>query len=171
VFALSYPEVAQALGRTEGAVRQMAHRAREHVAARRPRFTPSPAEHLDVTRRFARACDGGSLAELLGVLAPDVVLVSDGGGVVRAARRPLTGADDVARFLVGILGKAPGTMVVDLVAVNGAPALRVRLDGAAGPVTTCVQLVVDSGLVTRVLVVANPEKLAQLEQVHPMLRR
>ena len=101
VFGLPVAEVAAALGRTEAAVRQMAHRAREHVQARQPRFDTDRGAQREVTERFLAACAGGDVEALLAALAPDVVLISDGGGKAKAARRPITGADKVARFLVG----------------------------------------------------------------------
>lgn len=165
VFGLSHAEVARALDKSEPAVRQLAHRARSHVEARRPRYPADPQVHLDVTQRFAAACAGGALGPLLDVLAPDVVLVSDGGGVVRAARRPVEGADAVGRFVLGIVAKAPEGFTVDLAEVNGAPALVARHDGT---VLSCLQLVVEEGRVARVLVVANPEKLARLDAVRPL---
>lgn len=165
VFALSFGEIAEALGRTEAAVRQLAHRAREHVQARRPRFAAEPAVHLDVTRRFIEACADGRLAELLDVLAPDVVLTSDGGGVVRAARRPIVGAPEVARFLIGVVAKAPDGTTVEWAQVNGAPALLARLDGR---VSLCLQLVISEEGIGQVLVVANPAKLAALDEVRAL---
>jgi RNA polymerase sigma-70 factor (ECF subfamily) len=153
------------MGRSEAAVRQMAHRAREHVAARRPRFAAEPAVHLDVTRRFVAACAGGGLESLLDVLAPDVVLTSDGGGLARAARRPITGADDVARFLVGVAGKAPEGTTIDVVQVNAAPAVVARV---GGQVLFFLQLVLTADGVSQVFVIANPEKLAALDDVRQL---
>ena len=101
VFGLPSAEVAAALDRTEAAVRQMAHRAREHVQARQPRFDADRHAQREVTERFFAAVAGGDIEALLAVLAPDVVLISDGGGKAKAARRPIAGADKVARFLVG----------------------------------------------------------------------
>ena len=98
-FELPYGEIAEALGSTEPAVRQVAHRARAHVAARRPRYASDPRAHRTVSERFLAACASGELAELVGVLAPDVTLVADGGGVARAPLMPLRGATTVARLV------------------------------------------------------------------------
>ncbi len=99
VFETPYDEIADALDRSSASVRQIAHRAREHVAARRPRRQVSRAEQSAVVDRFLAAIRIGDLQGLLDVLAPDVVVVADGGGVVSAARRPVVGADKVAAFL------------------------------------------------------------------------
>ena len=102
VFGLPAAEVAAALGRSEAAVRQMAHRAREHVEARRPRFDTDRRAQREVTERFLAAAAGGDVEALLAVLAPDVVLVTDGGGKAKAALRPIAGADKVARFVAAV---------------------------------------------------------------------
>src|SRR6185312_9909822 len=105
--------------REPAAVRQLAHRARQHVQAHRPRYETDPATREDVVRRFRDACAGGDLAAMMALLAPDVTIVADGGGKVTATRRPVAGADRVARFLLGILGKAEAAdLVVDLVPIN-----------------------------------------------------
>ncbi|HET6949433.1 MAG TPA: nuclear transport factor 2 family protein, partial [Acidimicrobiales bacterium] len=137
----------------------VAHRAREHVAARRPRMQVDRAEQQEAVERFLDALQSGDLHRLLEVLAPDVVLVADGGGVVLAARRPIEGADLVARFLSGFATVAPGAHL-DAVVLNGAPAFRVDLDGAAD---TAVSVVVQSGRISRIYAVRNPQKLARLD--------
>src|SRR5262245_57481529 len=106
VFDVGYDEIAEAVERSPATVRQIAHRARTHVAARRPRESVSAAEARDAVDAFLRAVRGGDLQGLLDVLAPDVVLVTDGGGVVRAALEPLTGAEPVAAVLGRIAGVA-----------------------------------------------------------------
>jgi RNA polymerase sigma-70 factor (ECF subfamily) len=153
------PEVAAALGRSEAAVRQVAHRAREHVEARRPRFDADRRAQREVTERFLAAALGGDVESLLAAMAPGVVLVSDGGGRVKAARRPIEGADKVARFLaaVGPLGAELPGLRVEVTEVNGAPAVVARTD--AGPYMALQLLLVD-GLVAQVLYIGNPEKLA-----------
>src|SRR5688572_4390451 len=100
VFDTSYEEIAEAVGKSPAAVRQIAHRAREHVAARRPRMSVSTTEQQDAVERFLVAVRDGDLQGLLDVLAPDVVVVADGGGLVAAARRPIEGAERVAAFLI-----------------------------------------------------------------------
>jgi RNA polymerase sigma-70 factor (ECF subfamily) len=159
VFGLPAAEVAAALGRSEAAVRQVAHRAREHVEARRPRFDADRAAQREVTERFLAAAIGGDVESLLAVLSPGVVLVSDSGGKVKAARRPIHGADKVARFLaaIGPQGADLPGLHVELAEVNGAPAVVAWTD--AGPFMA-LQLVLVDGLVEQVLYVANPEKLA-----------
>jgi RNA polymerase sigma-70 factor (ECF subfamily) len=159
VFGLPVAEVAGALGRSEAAVRQLAHRAREHVEARRPRFDADRRAQREVTERFLAAAVGGDVEGLLAVLSPGVVLVSDGGGRVKAARRPIEGAEKVARFLAAVapLGVELPGLQVDLVEVNGAPAAVARTDD--GPYMALQLLLVD-GLVAQVFYVANPEKLA-----------
>jgi RNA polymerase sigma-70 factor (ECF subfamily) len=161
VFGFSYAEVAHTLERSEESVRQVAHRARRHVADRRPRFSADRAEQRRVTEEFLSAALGGDLERLLAVLAPDVVLVSDGGGKRTAARRPLEGADQVARFLVSIGqrpydGVAIEDITVELADVNGV--LGVVLSGGGMVLTALAAGVVD-GRVQVLHLVANPDKL------------
>jgi RNA polymerase sigma-70 factor (TIGR02957 family) len=161
VFGLSAAEVAGALGRTEAAVRQMAHRAREHVQARRPRFETDRRIQREVTERFFAACAGGDVESLLDALAPDVVLISDGGGRTRAALRPITGADKVARWLVAIArqGASIPDLRMEVAEVNGWPAV-VGWSGAE-PFGS-ISLAVADGRIEQVLVVVNPDKLTGL---------
>jgi RNA polymerase sigma-70 factor (ECF subfamily) len=161
VFGMSWAEVAGALERSEAAVRQLGHRAREHVQARRPRFDTDRRAQREVTERFLAACVGGDVDALLAVLAPGVVLLTDGGGRAKAALRPIVGADKAARFLVAVSvdGLSQPGLSLRLVDVNGAPGVVV--DTAAGPVIA-VSLVVADGRVEQALVVLNPEKLAGL---------
>jgi RNA polymerase sigma-70 factor (ECF subfamily) len=159
VFDTPYDEIADAVGRTPAAVRQIAHRAREHVAARRPRVRVSAAEQKAVVDRFLAAVRGGDLQGLLDVLAPDVVVVSDGGGVVAAARRPVHGAQLVATLLSG-LARLPGGFRAVPVWLNGELAARFDLDGE---LNTVASLVVADGRVSRIYAVRNPEKLARLD--------
>ncbi|MBN1093915.1 RNA polymerase sigma factor SigJ [Blastococcus sp. TML/M2B] len=161
VFGLPLAEVATALGRTEPAVRQMAHRAREHVQARRPRFDADRDAQREVTERFLAACAGGDLGALVSALAPDAVLISDGGGKAKAALRPITGADKVARFAVGIAaqGLALPDLRIEIADLNGSPAVLVW-SGDQPEMT--MSLVVVDGRITQVLVVRNPDKLAGL---------
>ncbi|WP_245158860.1 RNA polymerase sigma-70 factor [Blastococcus sp. TF02A-35] len=163
VFGMPAAEVAQALGRSEAAVRQMGHRAREHVQARRPRFEPSAAVQREVTDRFLAACAGGDVSALLAVLAPSAVLVSDGGGKARAALRPITGAEKVARFLLAIAATGADPSFVVLPAeVNGRPGVAAWQDGR--PFMAATVVVSGDGLVEQVLMVRNPDKLAGLER-------
>ncbi|GAA5060455.1 RNA polymerase sigma-70 factor (ECF subfamily) [Thermocatellispora tengchongensis] len=156
VFGLPFEEIAVAVGRTPAACRQLAARARRHVAARAPRFSVDGAEHRRVVDAFARACEAGDLDALLAVLDPDVVLLSDGGGLARAARRPILGDAKVARFLLGVAAKfGPGPRFTPM-AVNGWPGLA-RVGG--GRLTHVFGLAVADGRVTEIDIVINPEKL------------
>jgi RNA polymerase sigma-70 factor (TIGR02957 family) len=161
VFAISVAEVAGALDRSEAAVRQMAHRAREHVQARRPRFDADRRSQREVTERFIAAVAGGDIEALLAAMAPDVVLISDGGGKASAARRPITGADKVARFLLGIAEKGganPG-LRIEVAEVNGLPAV---VSWVGEEPFGSISLAVSEGRIEQVLVVVNPDKLAGL---------
>jgi RNA polymerase sigma-70 factor (ECF subfamily) len=166
VFDTPYDEIAVAVGKTPAAVRQVAHRAREHVAARRPRVEVSRAEQEAVVARFLTAVRGGGLQGLLDVLAPDVVLVADGGGVAEAALRPIHGAHRVG-FLLGKLVELTNRMDAQPIQLNGGPAVRLDLDGE---LDTVVSLVVEDGRITRIYAVRNPDKLARLEAVAELSR-
>jgi RNA polymerase sigma-70 factor (ECF subfamily) len=158
VFGMSWSEVAGVLDRSEAAVRQLGHRAREHVQARRPRFDTDRRSTQEVTERFLAAAVGGDVESLLAALSPGVVLVSDGGGKVKAARRPIVGADKVARFLAAIGPQGAGLgLRVGMAEVNGAPAVVAWNDD--GPYMA-LQLVLVDGLVDQVFYMGNPDKLA-----------
>ena len=161
VFDFGYPEIAAALGRSEPAVRQIAHRARGHVQARRPRFEVDQGRQRAVTARFLAAAVGGDIDELLEVLALDVTLTTDGGGRVRAALRPIQGAAKVARALAGVAGRpyegvVLSEMTIEQAEINGESGALVMFGGrvvAAGTFT------VVGGRIAAIQVVANPEKL------------
>jgi RNA polymerase sigma-70 factor (TIGR02957 family) len=161
VFGMPVAEVAEALGRTEAAVRQMAHRAREHVQARQPRFDTDRQAQREVTERFFAAVAGGDIEALLAALAPDVVLISDGGGKTKAALRPITGSDKVARWLVAIAqqGASIPDLRIEVAEVNGWPAI-VGWSGVE-PFGS-ISLTLADGRIEQVLVVVNPDKLAGL---------
>lgn len=161
VFDLDYNEIAEAVGKTPSAVRQIAHRARAHVAARRPRGTGSPAEHRAALQAFQRAVETGELQSLLDILAPDVVALSDGGGVRHALLRPVVGADNVARLLAVGWWKRDAERSVELVQLNGGPGLLVRVDGE---IDGAVAVRVENGYVTGAYHVRNPEKLSHIAQ-------
>ncbi len=157
VFDMPYDEIADAVDRSPATVRQIAHRAKNHVAARRPRMTVAPSEHQDVVNRLIAALNNGDLQGLMDVLAPDVVSVADGGGKVQgAARRPIIGADRLARTLIGGREKAGGRVVALATWVNGQPGIRIELDGILAAV---VGVTVEDGRVSRVHSIANPDKL------------
>jgi RNA polymerase sigma-70 factor (ECF subfamily) len=159
LFGLEFTEVADAVGRSPAAVRQLAARARKHVAAGAPRVEVNPAEHRASVLAFSRAAAGGDLTALMTVLDPDVVLTSDGGGEVSAARRPVRSADKVARFVLGISGSARPNQRVLPIAVNGALGLAL-FDGDT--LDSVVSLTVRGQRITRVDIVRAPRKLPHL---------
>jgi RNA polymerase sigma-70 factor (TIGR02957 family) len=158
VFDTPYDEIAAAVGKSAAAVRQIAHRARDHVAARQPRIPVTTAQQREVVDSFLAAVRTGDLHSMLAVLAPDVVLVADGGGVVAAVRRPIRGADRVAALLVN--GLRAFAIEPRLVWLNGSPAIQLDV---GGDLDTAVSLAVEDGLITRIYAVRNPHKLAGLQ--------
>jgi RNA polymerase sigma-70 factor, ECF subfamily len=165
VFCLGYDEIAAAVDKTPAAVRQVARRARAHVEERRPRGDVTPSLRDEVIARFLTAASTGDIQGLMDVLAPDVVLVTDGGGVKKAALRPILGREKVLRFLDGVTPE--GGAETDVVVVNGHPALRVVLDGELDSVGA---LLVEDGMVTGIYWVRNPAKLARLDEVVALTR-
>ena len=161
VFGLGYGEIGEAVGKNPAAVRQIAHRARAHVAARRPRGVVSAAETRRALEAFQRAAETGDLQSLLDILAPDVVLLGDGGGIKQAVPRPIVGAGKVARLLATGLGRIAGTASLRPAQVNGYPALILRLNGE---IDTVVAVRVDDGLITGLYAVRNPEKLSHMHR-------
>jgi len=160
VFDLDYDEIALAVDKNAAAVRQIAHRARSHVAARRPRGRVSAAATREALTAFQRAVETGDLQGLLDLLAPDVVFLGDGGGVKQAVPRPVFGSDKVARMLLGGLARATG-WAMEPAQVNGHPALIFKFDGE---LDTVIALRIDDGLVTGLYAVRNPAKLSHMEQ-------
>jgi RNA polymerase sigma-70 factor (TIGR02957 family) len=165
VFETPYGDIAEAIGKSAAAVRQVARRAREHVAARQPRSRVSRSEQQAVVERFLTAVRTGQLQELLEVMAPDVVFIADGGGLVPAARVPVHGAEVIAKLLVRT-NRVLGPFRTTTVWLNGAPAGRIEIDGRQ----TAVSLVVENGRITRIYAVANPRKLARLDQPADLAR-
>jgi hypothetical protein len=161
VFDLAYDEIAEAVGKSPAAVRQIAHRARAHVAARRPRGVVSAAETRGALEAFQRAVETGDLQRLLDILAPDVVFLGDGGGVVQAVLSPVVGADRVGRLLAAGLGRIAAMASLQPVQVNGYPALILR---RGGEIDTVMTVRIDEGLVTGLYAVRNPEKLSHMER-------
>ncbi|MGW0484622.1 RNA polymerase sigma-70 factor [Nonomuraea sp. NPDC003214] len=159
VFDLGYDEIADAVGKNAAAVRQIAHRARSHVAARRPRGDASPAEIRGALEAFRRAVETGDLQGLLDILAPDVVVLSDGGGVKQALLRPVRGAERVVRVFATGLKRFGAAMSLEPAQVNGGPAMLIRLDGELDGV---LAVRVEHGLVTGLYYVRNPEKLSRV---------
>jgi RNA polymerase sigma-70 factor (ECF subfamily) len=167
VFAVEYDEIARAVEKSPAAVRQIAHRARAHVAARQPRGAVTPAETRDALDAFRRAVETGDLQGLLNVLSPDVVLMGDGGGIKQAALHPVVGATKVARYLLGGLARFLDAVTFLPTQVNGHPALVVRLDGT---LDTVVTVRVDDGLITGLYAVRNPEKLSRMDEATTLRR-
>ncbi|MEJ1199356.1 MULTISPECIES: RNA polymerase sigma-70 factor [unclassified Streptomyces] len=168
VFDIGYDEIAAAVDKSPAAVRQIAHRARRHVDARRPRRVVSPNEGQAVLESFQHAVETGDPQALLEILAPGVVLMSDGGGIKHAALRPVTGAERVARMFAGGMGKFEGTFSTEPTLVNGNPALLVRLDGEIDGV---MAIGVEDGRITGLYYVRNPEKLSHITSEAPLTLR
>jgi RNA polymerase sigma-70 factor (TIGR02957 family) len=164
VFDVGYDEIAAAVDKSPAAVRQIAHRARAHIEERRPRADVTPSLRDEVIARFLNAAVTGDILSLMDVLAPDVVLVTDGGGFKKAALRPILGREKVLRFLDGV---APESSVADVVVVNGAPALRLFIDGELDSIGS---MLVEDGLVTGIYWVRNPAKLSRLDEVVALTR-
>jgi RNA polymerase sigma-70 factor (ECF subfamily) len=162
VFDFSYSEIAEAVERSESAVRQAGHRARRHVQARRPRFEADRSTKREATERFFAATTGGDINQLMELLAPEVTLWTDGGGRVRQAMRPIVGAANVARWLAGTAkrpyeGVEIADMTAELVDINGGPGIVMR---AADRVIATITVDLDAdGRVATVHNVANPDKL------------
>nr|WP_245805328.1 RNA polymerase sigma-70 factor [Amycolatopsis australiensis] len=159
VFDFGYDEIAAAVGKTPAAVRQIAHRARRHVDARRPRETVSARETRAALDSFQRALETRDFQALFDVLAPDVVLMSDGGGVKQAALRPITGADKIVRFMLGGIGRTEANLTSAPTLVNGNPGLVLRLDGELDGV---MAVRFEGGRITGLYYVRNPEKLTRV---------
>uniref|UniRef100_A0AAU2K2D0 RNA polymerase sigma-70 factor n=1 Tax=Streptomyces sp. NBC_00049 TaxID=2903617 RepID=A0AAU2K2D0_9ACTN len=163
VFGYPYAEIAEVVGKSEASVRQSAHRAREHVQARRPRFTAGAAEQREIAEKFLAACTGGDLGEVLTLLAPDVVSWADGGGVVTAARRPVYGSDHVARWWLGVLAKPQaqdGEMRI--AEINGRAGLLLVHRGLN---VGCITFDAVDGRITAMRITVNPEKLSGIQAV------
>ncbi|WP_369172457.1 RNA polymerase sigma-70 factor [Streptomyces sp. R28] len=168
VFEVDYDEIAVAVDKSPAAVRQIAHRARRHVDARRPRAAVSASATRAALESFQHALATGDLQGFLDVLAPEVVLVSDGGGVKQAAPRPVVGADKGARFIIGGAGKQEATLTSGLTEVNGSPALVLRLDGEIDGV---MAIRLEDARITGLYYVRNPEKLTRVESETPLTLR
>ena len=166
VFETPYEEIAEAIGKSPAAVRQIAHRARDHVAARRPRMPVTTAEQQDAVQRFLTAIRDGDLQGLLNVLAPDVVVVADGGGLAPAVKRPMSGAKRVAAALSHFARLVPRVEITTPL-VNGAVAARID---PGGEFDTAITFVVEDGRITRLYAMRNPHKLGRLDSVAELRR-
>lgn len=160
VFDTPYGEIAEVVGKSAAAVRQIAHRAREHVAARRPRMDVSRDEQQEVVGRFLAAVTQGDLQGLLDVLAPDVVLVADGGGIAQAVVNPVTGAKKVANLLRPFNRLAPEAQILPVL-LNGT--VGARIVGTDDGYDTAISFVVEGGRISRIYAVRNPTKLGRLD--------
>jgi RNA polymerase sigma factor (sigma-70 family) len=161
-FAYSHAEIGGIVGRSEESVRQTARRAREHVEHQRIRYDTDQATRAAVTERFLAACTGGDLAELMKVLAPEVSLVSDGGGLAPAPRKAIRGLEMVARALVTFAGRMPVDPTTHLVQLNGGPGIVVRSGGTA---VAAISLHLVDGVVETIHLISNPEKLTALHDL------
>ncbi|WP_216907495.1 RNA polymerase sigma-70 factor [Nocardia noduli] len=165
VFDFDYPEIATAVGKSAQAVRQLNQRARNHVRTRRDRAHPAvatPIEAQSAAQRFSIAATTGDIQGLMDVLAPEVVFLADGGGVVNAGLRPVVGPDKVARLVVGWLAKGArmGELSLRNCTYNGMPSVVLSIDGVLDQV---ISIEVRANLITAVYCVRNPEKLTALE--------
>lgn len=156
VFAYGYADVAAILDRREDACRQLVRRARAHIAERRPRYDVDPTRHEELLVRFTAACATGDAAALGALLTDDVVLQSDGGGRIRAARKPIFGREKVVRFVLGIVRKEAPSTWTRVASVNGQAGLAVYRDD---DLTSVLTLDTADGLVQGIQIVVNPEKL------------
>jgi RNA polymerase sigma-70 factor (TIGR02957 family) len=160
VFDIPYGEIADVIGKSAAAARQIGHRAREHVAARRPRMQVGRSEQQEVVERFLAAVTRGDLQGLLNVLAPDVVLVADGGGVVQAVVNPVMGAKKVANLLRPFTRLAPAAQIVPVLLNGGVGA---RIVGTDDGYDTAISFVVEEGRISRIYAVRNPAKLGRID--------
>lgn len=169
VFGFDYGEIADAVGKPAATVRQVAHRAREHVHARRKRFgSVDSRRNAEITAQFLATAANGDVEALVGMLAPDAVWMADGGGKVSAARKPVVGAEKVAKAIVGLLRKAHAQLRVETVTCNSAPAVVFYLAGRMEGVIT-VEIVDDK--ITNFYAMRNPDKLVALGNARQISRR
>ncbi|MEE1786815.1 RNA polymerase sigma-70 factor [Streptomyces sp. SP17BM10] len=163
VFGFSYKEIGEALDRSETACRQVGSRAKAHVQAGRPRYDAPADLRRRATDEFLAACVGGDLNRMLELLAPDVTSWTDGGGVVRAALRPVTGAGNVARFVLGVLEQLGGAGARPAL-VNGQPGLLLTVGDRVDSVTVLDFVEGPDGtpLIAALRTVRNPHKLTRL---------
>ncbi|GAA3456253.1 RNA polymerase sigma factor SigJ [Dactylosporangium matsuzakiense] len=161
VFGYPHTEIAEILDRTAASVRQVAHRAREHVQARRPRYEPDPQVQQQVTERFLAAALGGDLDRLMEILAPDVTLWGDSGGQAHGGRRPMQGVDKVARLIVALHTRPGDALRVVYRRTNGDPSALLLL-GDTPYAVVVLDLTPERDRVAGIYVVANTEKLSHV---------
>lgn len=168
VFGFDYDEIASAVGKLESAVRQIAHRARKHVQARRKRFEPvDPQRHAEITAQFFVAASSGDVQTLMKMLAPDATLIADGGGNVSTARRPVVGAAKVAAAIAGLVRKGLPDMRVEMVTCNSAPAMLIDSGDNLDLVLT-IDIVEDK--ITTIYTIRNPDKLVAVATARQISR-
>ncbi|QLY33880.1 RNA polymerase sigma-70 factor [Nocardia huaxiensis] len=161
VFGYSYAEIGGFLDRPEATVRQISHRARSHVHSRRPRFDADDAARQEITEKFMAACHGGDLNALMSLLAPEVTLWNDGGGLITAARRPLHGPDHVARWMLGVMAKpASAGIRLESAVVNGELSIIGSIgDYRLGALTYDIR----EGRIENLRFQVNPQKLSGIQ--------
>ena len=172
VFGFDYGEIAEAVGKPAPTVRQVAHRAREHVRARRKRHPSGqavdPARNAEITAQFLATAASGDVDALMAMLAPDATWTADSGGKVSAARRPVVGAERVARAIVGLIRKTAGLgLHVEMATCNSAPAVLTYLDGRLEMV---ISVDITGDKITNFYVMRNPEKLTALANTREISR-
>jgi RNA polymerase sigma-70 factor (ECF subfamily) len=168
VFGFDYSEIAEAVGRPAPAVRQVAHRAREHVRARRKRFDGiDPERNAEITAQFLATTASGDVEALMTMLAPDATWTADSGGKVSASRRPVVGAERVARAIVGLMRKAGPQLRADMVTCNSAPAVLLYRGEHLEMVVT---LGFADDKITNFYVMRNPDKLTALATAREISR-
>ncbi|PKV82451.1 RNA polymerase sigma-70 factor [Nocardia fluminea] len=166
VFGHSHHDIAQMIGKSDTAVRQIAHRARAHVASRRRRFQPDSDTSRAVIGRFLLAAGTGDVGDLMAVLAPDVLQISDGGGRVSAARRPIIGAEPVARFMIGLTQNSMAGVTVEFGSFNAQPTVIVR--SKTGDLDTVLVVELTDDVITGLYAIRNPDKLQSIEVVRDL---
>jgi RNA polymerase sigma-70 factor (ECF subfamily) len=155
VFDLPYDEIAETLGRSESAVRQLAHRARGHVHARQPRHLVDKERHNELTTRFMAAAGSGDFDQVVALLAPDAVLISDGGGKKQAALKPIHGPEKIARWFLAVMAKNPN-FEIRVATLNGETAFIAYFDDEPD---TVAFLESADGMITGLYMIRNPDKL------------
>ncbi|MGO4205458.1 RNA polymerase sigma-70 factor [Rhodococcus sp. TAF43] len=167
VFGYPHKEIAVMVGKSDAAVRQIAHRAREHVQTRRPRFQPDSQSSQTIVVQFLLAAKNGDVQQLMNLMAPGVVEITDGGGKVTAARKPVVGAERVARYIVGLARKSISGFGADLTTCNALPAVLFTDDGR---IDSVLVFDIDDGLIRALYAVRNPDKLGHSRTFHPLTR-
>lgn len=160
VFDYDYAEIATMLQKSEANCRQIFARARKHVNEHRPRFRPSDEAHEVLLGQFLQACAEGNIHNLTALLSQEAILVADGGGVVKAAMRPIVGAENIARFFLGLIKRAGGDYYPRFVSVNGQTSIAIYHQGR---LSHLMIFYADANTIARVYVVANPHKLTKIQ--------